>query len=170
MAHIILKDSQYSIPERVYLVEQKMAKNSHKVLVDNFKKRFPFSGRNPGKMVVWKQVKKFKTHGTVENLNKGRSGRKKSVLTDENLAALRDLLESEKDLPARQSRSSIRRHNLPFPMSKSSFQRGTKLLGFHPYKLHYRHILKPADKVKRISMCQHVLHKYTMDPTWLDNV
>ena len=80
------------------------------------------------------------------------------------------MFHAEKDLPARQSRSSIRRHNLPIQMSKSSFQRGAKLLGFHPYKLHYRHILKPADKVKRVTMCQQVLNKFASDPTWLDNV
>ena len=170
MAPITLRTPQYTIAERIYLIEQKMEKNTHKVLADNFKRRFPFSGRNPGKMIVWKQMKKFKTHGTVNNLNKGNSGRKKSVLTEENLSAMRDLFEEEKNLPARQSRSSIRRHNLPFHMSKSSFQRGTKLLGFHPYKLHYRHVLKPSDKLRRVSMCQHVLEKYTTNPDWLNNV
>ena len=152
MNHIVLKTPQYTIPERVFLLEKKMSKAPHKVLKYEYKRAFPFSGRSPSKMTVHKQAKKFSTHGTLHNINKGRSGRKRSVLTDENLARMRELLNEEKDLPARQSRSSIRRHNLPFAMTKSSFQRGVKMLGFHPYKLHYRHVLKPADKIKRVAM------------------
>ena len=170
MAPVTIRTPQYTHEQRIYMVEQKMAKNSQKIINYNFKKRFPFSGRSPAKKIVWKQVKKFHTKGTVHNLNKGNSGRKKTVLTPQNLNLMRDMFHAEKDLPARQSRSSIRRHNLPIQMSKSSFQRGAKLLGFHPYKLHYRHILKPADKVKRVTMCQQVLNKFASDPTWLDNV
>ena len=85
MAPVIIKSPQYTLEQRVYMVEQKMAKNSQKIINDNFKRRFPFSGRSPAKKVVWKQVKKFKTAGTLHNLNKGNSGRKKTVLTDQNL-------------------------------------------------------------------------------------
>ena len=44
----------------------------------------------------------------------------------------------ESDLPARVSRSSCRKNRLPVAMSKSSFNRGIKELGFHPYKLVYQ--------------------------------
>ena len=44
-------------------------------------------------------------------------------------------LSGEGDLPARVARSSCRKHRLPYVMSKSSFNRGTKKLGLHPYKL-----------------------------------
>jgi hypothetical protein len=170
MPPITIKTPQYTTAERVYLLELKMGHNSHRVLKHNYKKRFPFSGRSPSKMTVWKQTKKFTSKGTVLNLNKGNSGRKKSVLTDDNLALMRDLFQSEKDLPARQSRSSCRRHNLPIQISKSSFQRSSKQLGFHPYKLHRRHTLKAGDKIRRVAMAQYVLNKHGTDPDWLNNV
>ena len=167
---IVLRTPQYTIPERIFLLEQKLSKAPHKVIKDSYRRKFPFSGRSPNKMQVWKTVKKFENHGTVHNMNKGNSGRKKSILTDQNLELMRNLFHSEKDLPARQTRSSIRRHNLPIPMSKSSFQRGVKMLGFHPYKLHYRHVLKPGDKAKRVAMAEYVLNKHTNDQTWLNNL
>lgn len=95
--------------------------------------------------------------GTVLNLNKGRSGRKPSALTANKLQMMQDLIEgiylikkyylkdiylfilAETDLPARVSRSSCRKHRLLVPMTKSSFNRGIKKLGFHPYKLIYKY-------------------------------
>ena len=118
MAPIIMKTPQYTTEERIFLLEQKMSKVGHKVLKYNYKKRFPFSGRSPSKMVVWKQQKKFKSKGSVLNQNKGNSGRKVSVLTSQNLNLMRNLFATEKNLPARQSRSSSRRHNLPVPILK----------------------------------------------------
>ena len=167
---IIMRTPQYTIQERIYMLEQKMGHTPHKVLKFNYKRKFPFSGRSPSKMTVWKQTRKFKSNGTLHNLNKGKSGRKRTVLTEGNLGLMRQLFHAEKDLPARQSRSSCRRHNLPIPMSKSSFNRGVKLLDFHPYKLHYRHALKPGDKVRRSTMCQHVLDRHANTPNWLDNL
>ena len=150
------------------MVEEKMANNSsHKVIKFNYKRKFPFSGRSPSKMAVWKQVRKFKSDGTLHNLNKGRSGRKRSVLADGNLALMNQLFEDEKSLPARQSRSSCRKHNLPIQMSKSSFNRTVKLLHyFHPYKLQHRHILNLGVKVKRVAMARHVVQKNTSNPNW----
>ena len=171
MAPVIIRSPQYTLEERVFMVEEKMANNSsHKVIKFNYKRKFPFSGRSPSKMAVWKQVRKFKSDGTLHNLNKGRSGRKRSVLADGNLALMNQLFEDEKSLPARQSRSSCRKHNLPIQMSKSSFNRGVKLLHFHPYKLQRRHILNPGDKVKRVTMARHVLQKNTSNPNWLANL
>ena len=97
----------------------------------------------------------FSLIGTVLNLNKGRSGRKPTALTEARLQMMENMLEGicllyksifyfikiilvESELPARVARSSCRKHRLPEPMSKSSFNRGIKKLGFHPYKLVYK--------------------------------
>ena len=165
-----MRTPQYTIEERVFLLEQKIEKNPHKVIKNNYKRRFAFSGRSPSKMTIWKQKQKFSSKGTVLNLNKNNSGRKRSVLTDAKLTAMKDLFNAEKDLPARQSRSSCRRHNLPFQMSKSSFNRGVKKIGFHPYKLHRRHALKAGDKIKRVAMARHVLDINSRNPDWLKNL
>lgn len=165
-----MRTPQYTVKERIFLLEQKMSKAGHRVIKDNYKRSFPFSGRSPSKMTIWKQQKKFKTKGTVLNQNKGNSGRRVSVLTAPNLNLIRNLFAGEKNLPARQSRSSCRRNNLPIHMTKSSFNRGVKLLGFHPYKLHRRHVLKAGDMVKRVTMARHVLDKVADDPEWTKNV
>ena len=72
-------------------------------------------------------------------------------------------------------------------MTKSSFSRGIKKLGYHPYKLIYKYYfelilyvlninkylrnkLKPSDFPRRLAMCQHILQKNTDDPTWLPNM
>ena len=114
--------------------------------------------------------RKFQQKGTVENQNKGNLGRKVSVLTPANLNLIRELVESEKNLPSRQSRSSCRRHDLPVQISKSSYHRGLKMLGFHPYKLHRRHISKGSDMAKRVIMARHVIQKYEENPNWLCNL
>ena len=72
-------------------------------------------------------------------------------------------------------------------MSKSSFNRGIKKLGYHPYKLVYKYYinivlkiisynvqprnkLKEADYPKRLTMCQQILTKADADPAWLNNL
>ena len=80
------------------------------------------------------------------------------------------MIENESNLPARVARSSCRKHRLPFPMSKSSFNRGIQKLEFHPYKLIYKHKLKEADYPKRLAVCQEVLRKNQEDPNWLPNM
>ena len=49
------------------------------------------------------------------------------------------LFSAESDLPARVARSSCRKHRLMVPMTKSSFSRGIKKLGY-PYKLVYKYV------------------------------
>ena len=44
------------------------------------------------------------------------------------------------DLPARVARSSCRKHRLMVPMTKSSFNRAVKKLGYHPYKLVMKYV------------------------------
>ena len=166
----VMKTKQYTVEERVLLVEEKIKKNSHKITKDNYKRRFPLTGRSPSKMTVWKMCRKFHSKGTVSNQNRGNSGRKVSVLTPQVLNSIRDLVDSEKTLPARQSRSSCRRHHLPMQVSKSSFHRGVRKLGYHPYKLHRRHILKAGDMVKRVRMATHVLQNYEENPDWINNL
>ena len=152
------------------MVNMKAQGDSYRVINHDFRKAFPFSGRDPSNMTIYRQKKKFDQEGTVHNLNKGRSGRPLSALTPENLQLVDELLESEVDLPARVSRSSARKHRLPIPMTKSSFNRATKKLGYHPYKLLLRHKLNPADIPRRVSMCQHIIQQNDDDPSWLSNL
>ena len=166
----MFRTPQYTVEQRIFLVNHSARGDSTRAINYDFKRTFPFSGRSPKKLTIRRQTKKFDREGTVLNLNKGRSGRKPTALTEDKLQMLKDLVESEMDLPARVSRSSSRKHSLPVPMSKSSFNRGIKKLGFHPYKLIYKNKLKPCDFPRRVAMCNHVLTRNGEDQTWLNNL
>ena len=71
-------------------------------------------------------------------------------------------------------------------MTKSSFNRAIKKLGYHPYKLVVkylrdteifiiignicRHKLNPADIPRRLAMSNYVIQKNTSDPSWLSKL
>ena len=120
----MFRTPQYTVEQRIFLVNHSARGDSTRAINYDFKRTFPFSGRSPKKLTIRRQKKKFDKEGTVLNLNKGRSGRKPTALTEDKLQMLKDLVESEMDLPARVSRSSSRKHSLPVPMSKSCFNRG----------------------------------------------
>ena len=166
----MLRTPQYTIEQRVFMVNKRAAGDSNKAVAFDFRRTFPLSGREPNRKTIMRNRKKFNKEGSVMNLNKGRSGRKASVLTEENLEKMKAMIEAEVDLPARMARSSCRKHNLDVPMSKSSFNRGIKKLGFHPYKLICKHKLKEADIPKRLAMCNYILSKNDDDPQWLSNL
>ena len=42
MAGIVMRTPQYTVEERVFLLEQKIGKNPHKVIKDNYKKNIFF--------------------------------------------------------------------------------------------------------------------------------
>ena len=142
----------YTVGQRVFLVNKKIQREQYKNVQFEFKRTFPFCGKTPDRKTGYRNVKKFGKEGTVLNQNRGRSGRKRSVLTDTNMQIMKNMIENESNLPARVARSSCRKHRLPFPMSKSSFNRGIQKLEFHPYKLIYKHKLKEADYPKRASI------------------
>ena len=167
---IMLRTPQYTTRQRVFRVEKRMAGDSHKSISYDFQRTFLLSGRKPGRKTISRNANKFLHEGTVKNLNQGRSGRKISVLTEYNLKKMQDMIDSEKELPARVARSSCRKHNLNFAMSRSSFNRGIKKLGYHPYKLIYKHKLKEADIPKRLDMCNFITRKYDEDPNWLSKL
>ena len=154
----------------MFLVDRKLKGDTSKVINYDFKRTFPLSGRSPSKMTIARNKDKFLKEGSVLNLNKGRSGRRPSALTGWKLQMLEDLVDQEKDLPARVSRSSCRRHRLPVPMSKSSFNRGIKKLGFHPYKMVHRNALKESDFPRRLEMCRFIVEKNEAEPNWLKNL
>ena len=81
----MLRRSQFTTEQRIFMVNMKAQGDSYRVINNDFKKMFPFSGRDPSNMTIYRQKKKFDREGTVHNLNKGRSGRPLSALTPNNL-------------------------------------------------------------------------------------
>ena len=70
--------------ERIFLVERYIETNDYNVVRTKFIVRFP--NRNvPSKSTIVRNVNKFQRHGTIENLNAGRSGRNRTVRTQANV-------------------------------------------------------------------------------------
>ena len=85
-----------------------------------------FSGRNPpAPSTISRNVNKYLNAGTSLNLNKGNSGRRRSIQTAENIEAVRDVLQQNPYASARRN---------PVPISSTSFNRIIRLdIKWHPY-------------------------------------
>ncbi|CAH1800266.1 unnamed protein product [Owenia fusiformis] len=85
---------QLTQDQRVFVVGEWLRSGSLQQVADQFRVRFP--DRNvPGKSTIWKNIKKYQREGTSPNLNKGRSGRRRTARSDDPrariVAAVEDL-------------------------------------------------------------------------------
>ena len=108
-------------------------------------------GRNaaPTESSVRKLIRKFETTGSVSNVKK--TGRPRSVRTQENIAVVRDNVTVS-------PRKSVRRRAQQLNLSPSSLHDIlSKDLKMHAYKIQLTQELKPADHGKRHRFAQWVL-------------
>jgi hypothetical protein len=102
-------------------------------------------------------------HGTSFNLNKGRSGRRRTARCPENIAAVTDVLANQE---AGEQRISARRNGLG--LSSATFNRITRLdLQLYPYQMIKRHQLFDGDYQRRVNFCQWLLRQ---NQRFLENV
>ena len=153
---------QYSDEQRNFLnnayIKRKGRKGFFRVICDEFEAAFP-GVRRPQASTIRKIHKKQNTHFTVKNLNSqsspgpSHSGRKKSVRTDANIAAVSNLVMGDHVKEAGDVVNSSRRNQLG--ISKSSFDRIIRQdLKFHCYVVHYCHALQPGDREERLQFAQ----------------
>ncbi|KAF2364813.1 Protein of unknown function DUF4817 [Trinorchestia longiramus] len=69
---------QLTNEQHIFINNVYAERKSLKEVQNEFEQRFP-ERSSPTKKTVWKTVNKFRTHGTISNLNKGISGRLKTV-------------------------------------------------------------------------------------------
>ena len=133
---------QLNVEQRIFIVTKYIETRSYNDVREAFRLRFP--QRNaPSKKTIYTNVKKYKEKGTSLNLNKGRSGRRVSIRTPENIQLVRDTLNGNPNV-------STRRNGLP--ISRRTFQRIIQEdLKWHPYRIHVRHELKQADFQRRVT-------------------
>ena len=137
--------AQFSKEERVFMVKSYFETKSFDFVINAFQEQFP-NREPPAKSTIYRNVKKYSEEGTSLNLNKGRSGRRRTVRTQENIARVRQGLEQNPNL-------STRRND--FEMSQSSVHRIIHDdLKWHPYKIHVRHEMKEQDFPRRLRFCQ----------------
>ena len=130
--------------QRVFIVTHYYETRSVDEVRRRFEEQYPAENL-PSRSTVWRNVHKYKTHGTSLNRNKGNSGRKISVRTDEQIEEIRELLIVNPKVVARRDGVGI---------SKTTFNKITKYdLKFHPYRIHLRHGWRPNDFPPRERFC-----------------
>ena len=142
---------QLTTEQRVFIVLHYTQTQSIAAVQNAFRARFP--DRNPPtKRTVMKNVRKYSEAGTSLNLNKGNSGRRRTTRSEENIAAVRDLLQ--------QNPGNVSARRNPLPISRTGFNRITRLdLRWHPYRMHVRHELLAADLPRRLRFVEWFNHR-----------
>ncbi len=104
---------QLTVEQRVFVVTKFHENRSLQATQDAFREAFPERGP-PSKTTIWTNVKKYRDHGSSLNQNKGNSGRRHTVRTEDNIAAVRQrLLEHPRGTSARRNELglSLQLHN-----------------------------------------------------------
>lgn len=136
---------QFTPQQGAFLVREYCQSNRNVARVlERFREEF-HDVRCPSRVAVYKNVRKYTVSGTSCNLNKGRSGRRRTGRCQENVQAVFEALENQKDGAPR---ISARRNGLG--LTSATFNRITRLgLKFHPYQMIRRHQLLDNDYQRR---------------------
>ncbi|KAF2355920.1 Protein of unknown function DUF4817 [Trinorchestia longiramus] len=149
---------QLTTEQRVFVVATYVRTGSIKQVQHLFAECFP-DRRLPCKSVIQNNVRKYQTKVTCLNLNKGCSGRRKTVRTEENSEMVRTIIQENETVSCRKNNSQL---------SKSSFNRIVKRhLKWHPYKINLRHQLTDNDYVRRENFVRWFLRK---PDRFIDNI
>lgn len=142
---------QLTKQQRVFIVEKYLVTKSFQQVSQSFEERFP-ERPSPTKMTIWRNVAKYRTEGTSLNLNKRRSGRKRTGRTEENIQRVHQALTETPHISARKSGLDI---------SKSTFSRIVTLdLKWHPYKMHVRNKLLDTDLPRRLNVAEWFVQRH----------
>ena len=127
---------QLTTEQRVFVVTNFIRMQNVREVQDAFRLRFP--DRNPPlRNTILDNVRKYQNTGTSLNRNKGNSGRRRTGRSEENIAAVRELLEENPHVSSRRN---------PVAVTQSTFNRITRLeLRWHPYRMYVRHKLLDTD-------------------------
>ena len=108
---------QLTTEQRVFVVTNFTRMQNVREVQDAFRLRFP--DRNPPlRNTILDNVRKYQNTGTSLNRNKGNSGRRRTGRSEENIAAVRELLEENPHVISRQN---------PVAVMQSTFNRITRL-------------------------------------------
>lgn len=161
---------QYPLPERIWLVEHYLrsygtGRNGGPSL-QRVKESFSltFDKNPPTNDSILRMVKKFRSAGILQNMNKKHSGRTPTARTRDNTERV-----FEKVLSS--PRKSQRRmcNELDPAITRSSLQRILRDLGAFSYKIQILHELRPCDFSARRDYCARVLANLYENPAFLDN-
>ena len=159
----------WATEQKIFIVEAYFRQKSIHTAQLQFKEQFGCL-EFPVHSMIYRWVNKFRTHGTVRNLNRkdtnrrSYSGQPKSSKTPHNVAAVRD---SFVHSPSK----SVRRRSQELGINRESVRRILIAdLHMYPYRIQIKQKLTPDDMRKRVIMCQRFCDKIDDVPDFLDNV
>ncbi|KAF2351997.1 hypothetical protein FHG87_017249 [Trinorchestia longiramus] len=119
---------QLTKEQRTFIVEKYFKQKVSNRSFNHFKSIF--LRQSSTKMTIWRNVTRYRTEETSQNLNKGRSGRKRTGRSEKNVRIVQGTLTENPQISARK---------IGLDVTKSVFNRIITLdLKWHPYKMHVR--------------------------------
>jgi transposase len=153
--------SRLTTEQRIFLLKQWwISGGTTQAINEVFQHEFP-DDEVPARQTVYRLAKKFDETGSVEDVP--RSGRSRSVSTDENMQ-----LVSQTVLLNQQT--SQRRAVRELDMSRSTLRRIMKDLNLKPYKPKLLQALNEDDPDRRMQFCEWILDTIEEDLTLLDRI
>jgi hypothetical protein len=151
--------------QKVFCVKKYFKKNSYKYAITKFRETYDHN-KFPSKTDIYRWKTKFETMGTINNMRmkypQSKTGRKFSARSPDNVRAVRDSV-------GRSPKKSIRRRSQDLGLTRMAVQRILiKDLHLYPYWIQIKHKLTPADKEKRVIMCNWFADKIEEEPDFLD--
>ena len=146
---------QYTMHQRMWMIENynrnygygRSGGPSLKMVKRDFETEFLV--RSPPDKTILKIVRKFRESGSAENQNKNRSGRKRTIRTNDNHGRIFDKI-------LRSPRKSMRRISSELDLSLTSVRRLVHDLGARSYKIQIFQSLTAQDLVQRSAYCARV--------------
>ena len=116
----------------------------------------------PTRRTVMKTYQKFLREGSCLDLNKGRSGRRRTARTVQNIELVRQSL-------VENGKRSGRRNGLG--LSRTTVQRIVHFdIKFHPYVMIRRQKIRDGDPAQRLAFCNRLLNTVAQNPDFLDKL
>ena len=151
------KPNKFTPEQKLFCVFSKVRGLKTPQIQFEFLQKWP-SQQPPKRNSIFRFEKTLNEEKNVFDQRKGKSGRKITVRTQENINSVENILDSEKDRRPDQPGSSCRRNTLN--LTKSSFNRIVrKDLGWKPYKIIRRQKITPANAVMRLQMARYLVSK-----------
>ncbi|KAF2363288.1 Protein of unknown function DUF4817 [Trinorchestia longiramus] len=136
--------------QRTFIFEKDYQAKNFQQVIQSFQEHFP-ERQSPTKMTIWRNVTRYRTKGASLNLNKGRSGRKRTGRSEENVRIVQGALTENPKISARKSGLDV---------TIFTFNRIITLdLKWHPYQMQVRNKLLDDDLPRRLNFVQWFLQR-----------
>ena len=154
---------EYSTEQRVFIVESYHETRSFVKVQRAYRKRFNCR-KAPSRSVISAIIKKFRNTGQVTNQRKGKSGRKVTKTTPENIDRVRTAIDHS-------PKKSVRRASIQLQLSYGTIRRILRnFLKMFPYKIQIEKPLQATDKARRLQFAQQFQQFLNDDPGVLNSI